>query len=69
MKIYGAPNQVVNMWQGNGSRKKLVTLFIFDENGEHEIDENSITKETLGKLKTHFRVEDTKPKKTRKKGD
>lgn len=67
MKIYGTPNQVVNAWKGKGSRKKLVTLFVFDEKGEYELDENSISSETLGKLKVHFKVEEVKPKKTRKK--
>lgn len=70
MRVFGMPNQVVNTWQGKGARKKIAVLFKFDENGEHEIDENSISEETLNKIKTNFRVEEYKPqekKRPRKK--
>lgn len=71
MKVFGEPNQVVNTWQGKGARKKIVVLFKFDENGEHEIDENTISEETLNKIKANFKFEGSKPqvRKSRKKGE
>lgn len=60
MKVYGQPLEVVNTWQRHGAKRKLVVLFQFDENGEHEIDEKRLDSDMLDRIKQNFKTGELK---------
>ena len=58
MKFKGKPNEAVFIMarsRRNGKPKRTY-LFNFDENGEHAIDEATISDNTLRRLKANFEV-------------
>lgn len=57
MIIKGNPNQIVQRRVRRAGKWRIEVLFEFDENGEKEIDETTISSDLLERIKKNFSVE------------